>query len=108
MVAPHLLTSSTVDLTAAVRRSTLGEQHLAQTLAQRRARACMHRRAKKKARAPSDLNRMAAYHFGSARPRQANESGPAWLGSAASARSVFFFSDFCFSFLQIPARFKIW
>jgi hypothetical protein len=40
--------------------------------------------------APSDLNRTAAYRFGQARPGQANESGLAWLGSAASARFLFF------------------
>jgi hypothetical protein len=38
---------------------------------------------------PSDLNRTAAYRFGSARPGQADEFGLAWLGSAASARSIF-------------------
>jgi hypothetical protein len=53
--------------------------------------------ARKKARTPSDLNRMVAYRFGRARPGQADESGPAWLGSAASARSVFF-RDFFFLF----------
>jgi hypothetical protein len=41
--------------------------------------------------APSDLNRTAAYRFGRARPGQADEYGPAWLGSAASA-CFFFFS----------------
>jgi hypothetical protein len=40
--------------------------------------------------APSDLNRMAAYRFGQARPGQADESGLAWLGSAASAHFLFF------------------
>jgi hypothetical protein len=40
--------------------------------------------------APSDLNRAMTYRFGQARPGQANESGPAWLGSAASARLPFF------------------
>jgi hypothetical protein len=40
--------------------------------------------------APSDLNRMATYRFGQARPGQADESGPAWLGSAASAHFYFF------------------
>jgi hypothetical protein len=54
--------------------------------------------ARKKARAPSDLNRTAAYRFGRARPGQADESGPAWLGSAASAR--FFFSDSVFPFCK--------
>jgi hypothetical protein len=58
----------------------------------------MRRRAKKKARAPSDLNRMAAYRFGRTRPSLADESRPAWLGSAASARSVFFSVIFVFPF----------
>jgi hypothetical protein len=40
--------------------------------------------------APSDLNRMTTYRFGQARPGQADESWPAWLGSAASARFYFF------------------
>jgi hypothetical protein len=40
--------------------------------------------------APSDLHRTVTYRFGHARPGQADESGPAWLGSAASARSIFF------------------
>jgi hypothetical protein len=47
--------------------------------------ACLHAPAEKKPAAPSDLNLMAAYHFGHARPRQADESGPAWLRSVASA-----------------------
>jgi hypothetical protein len=38
----------------------------------------------------SDLNRTATYRFGRARPGQADESGPAWLGFAASARFYFF------------------
>jgi hypothetical protein len=40
--------------------------------------------------APFNLNRTAAYRFGCTRPGQADESGPAWLRFAASAR--FFFS----------------
>jgi hypothetical protein len=56
--------------------------------------------ARKKARAPFDLNWTAAYRFGRARPGQADESGPAWLRSAASARSVFFFSDYVFPFCK--------
>jgi hypothetical protein len=51
----------------------------------------MHAREEDEA-APSDLNRMATYRFGQVRPGQADESGPAWLGSAASAR--FFFSSY--------------
>jgi hypothetical protein len=39
--------------------------------------------------ASSDLNRMATYRFDQARPGQADESGLAWLGSAASARFLF-------------------
>jgi hypothetical protein len=42
--------------------------------------------------APFDLNWTATYRFGQVRPGQADESGPAWLGSAASAR--FFFSSY--------------
>jgi hypothetical protein len=105
LVAPHLLNSSATKPAAADRRSTLGEQPLAQTLAQHRARACMRRHARKKARAPSDLNRTAAYRFGRARPGQAGGSGPAWLASAAPAHSLFF-SNVIFPFLQIPTRFK--
>jgi hypothetical protein len=54
--------------------------------------------------ASSDLNRTVAYRFGDARPGQANESGPVWLGSAASAR--FFLLQICLIIVQIPARFK--
>jgi hypothetical protein len=38
---------------------------------------------------PSDLIRMGTYRFGQARPGQADGSGPAWLGSAASAHFLF-------------------
>jgi hypothetical protein len=48
---------------------------------------------------PSGLNRTAAYRFGHARPGQADESGPAWLGSAASAR-FYFFSESVISFCK--------
>jgi hypothetical protein len=40
--------------------------------------------------APSDLHRMVTYRFGRPRPGQADESGPAWLRPAASARFYFF------------------
>jgi hypothetical protein len=48
--------------------------------------------------APPDLNRTATYRFGQARPRQADESGLAWLGSAASARFYFFPAILLFHF----------
>jgi hypothetical protein len=50
----------------------------------------MHRRMKKKACTPSDLDRTAVYCFGHARPGQADGFGPAWLVPATSAHSVFF------------------
>jgi hypothetical protein len=40
--------------------------------------------------ASSDLNRTVTYRFDQARPGHADESGAAWLGSAASARFHFF------------------
>jgi hypothetical protein len=49
--------------------------------------------------APSDLHRTVTYRFGRARPGQADESGPAWLGSAALARFIFF-SDSVFPFCK--------
>jgi hypothetical protein len=55
--------------------------------------------------APFDLNRTVAYRFSNARPGQADESGPAWLGSAALARFLFFL-QICLIIVQIPARFK--
>jgi hypothetical protein len=64
----------------------------------------MHRRVKKKACAPSDLDRTVVYRFGRARPGQADRFGPAWLAPAASAHSVFFsviwFFPFCKSLLD--------
>jgi hypothetical protein len=39
--------------------------------------------------APSDLNWTTTYHFGQAKFGQADGSGLAWLGSAASARFLF-------------------
>jgi hypothetical protein len=48
----------------------------------------------------SDLNRTAAYRFGQARPGQADESGPAWLGSVASAR-FFFSANLLFHFVNL-------
>jgi hypothetical protein len=47
---------------------------------------------------PSDLNRTVTYRFSQARPGQADESGPAWLGSAASA--CFFPSYLVISFYK--------
>jgi hypothetical protein len=44
---------------------------------------------------------MVAYRFGRARPGQADESGPAWLRSAASAH-FFFFQLPGFKFLCAP------
>jgi hypothetical protein len=41
----------------------------------------VHALAEKKPAAPSDLNPMAAYHFGCARPGQADASGLAQLES---------------------------
>jgi hypothetical protein len=54
--------------------------------------------------APSNLHRTVTYRFGRARPGQADESGPAWLRSAASARFCFF--RICYFILKIPAGFK--
>jgi hypothetical protein len=39
--------------------------------------------------ASSDLNWTVTYRFDQDRPGQADESGPAWLGSAASAHFLF-------------------
>jgi hypothetical protein len=99
LVTLHLLNSPATKPAAADRRSTHGKRTDAQTLARPDAIACMRRRAKKKARAPSDLNRTAAYRFGRARPGQAGGSGPAWLASAAPARPLFF-SELIFSFCK--------
>jgi hypothetical protein len=38
----------------------------------------------------SDQNQTATYHFGQARPEQADKSRPTWLGSTASAHFPFF------------------
>jgi hypothetical protein len=57
--------------------------------------------------APSDLDRMAAYHFGQLGPGQVAGFGPAWLRSAASAR-IFFFSNPFYYLLQIPTSLKIY
>jgi hypothetical protein len=54
--------------------------------------ARLHAPAEKKPAAPSDLNPMAAYHFGHARSGQADESGPAWLRSVALAHIFFSYS----------------
>jgi hypothetical protein len=66
----------------------------------------MHCLAKKKARAPSDLNRTVPYRFGQLGPRQAAGFGPAWLRSAASARSVFI-SEIHFVVFVNPCKFEI-
>jgi hypothetical protein len=54
--------------------------------------------------APSDLHLTVTYRFGRTRPGQADESGPGWLRSAASAR--FYFLRICYFNLKFPARFK--
>jgi hypothetical protein len=60
----------------------------------------------KKARAPSDLNWTVAYRFGQPGPGQAAGLGPAWLGSAASARS-FFSSEIQFDVFVNPSKFEM-
>jgi hypothetical protein len=90
LVAHHLLNRSAADLTAADHQPPLGKRSLAETLAGRVARACMRCSARKKGRAPSDLNRTAAYRFGYDGSGQAAGLGPAWLSPTAPARFYFF------------------
>jgi hypothetical protein len=61
--------------------------------------------AEKKARTPSDLNRMVAYRFGQPDPEQAAGLGPALLRPAASAR--FFFLGIHFDDFVNPCKFEI-
>jgi hypothetical protein len=91
LVAHHLLNRSATDPITADHQPPLGKRSIAETLAARVAPACMCRPARKKGRALSDLNRMAAYRFGAVGSRQAAGRGPAWLSPAAPAR-LFFFS----------------
>jgi hypothetical protein len=95
LVAHHFLNRFAADLTIADRQPPLGKRSLDKTLAHRIALACMRRPARKKGRAPSDLNRTAAYRFSHARSGQATGPGPAWLSPAAPARLFYFSKLFC-------------
>jgi hypothetical protein len=79
------LTRTAADLTTTDHRRPSVSLAIAQTLGISVGLACMRCLTKKKARASLDLNQMVAYRF-----EQAAGFGPAWLRSAASARSVFF------------------
>jgi hypothetical protein len=93
------LNTSAADPAVADHQPPLGMRSTVKTLAPHVAPSCMRCLAEKKGRGPSDLDRTAAYQFGRARPGQAGGSGPAWLASAAPARSLFF-SDLIFSFCK--------
>jgi hypothetical protein len=86
----RLLICTATDLTATDHRRPSVSVASPEALASIIDLACMHCPAKKKPRVLSDLNRMVAYRFGQPGLGQATGFGPAWLRSAASARSNFF------------------
>jgi hypothetical protein len=64
LVTHHPLSRTSADLTVADHQHPSLSAALPETLAETVALACMRSSARKKHRAPSDLNRTAAYQFG--------------------------------------------